>query len=127
MRRSSLRKRGSRRSAAPNCARRHERSPQRNFRRAPISSQASRSRSGEIFQIQEDGGDNFFLINTECETEFDIRLCDGPTVHVTYDESTDKTEDDFVTVYGIVEGGYEYDTSIGGSNFVASVDAEIIE
>jgi hypothetical protein len=83
--------------------------------------------SGEIFQIQEDGEENFFLMNTECETEYDITICDGPEVHVTYTGSTDKTEDDLVTVYGTVLGGLEYDTQIGGSNFVASVKGEVIE
>lgn len=83
--------------------------------------------SGEIFQIQEDGSGGFLLMNTECETEYEIRICNGPTVHVEYAGSTSKTKDDFVTVYGTVVGGYEYDTAIGGSNFVASVKAEILE
>lgn len=82
--------------------------------------------AGQIFQIQE-GGDNFMLLNTKCSTEYDITLCDGPTVHVFYDQSTNKTEDDLVVVYGRVEGGLDYDTAIGGSNYVASVEGEIIE
>jgi hypothetical protein len=82
--------------------------------------------TGEIFQIQE-GGDNFLLMNTGCETEYDIRICDGPTVHVTYDGETRFTEDDLLTVYGTVNGGLDYDTAIGGSNFVASIDGEILE
>jgi hypothetical protein len=82
--------------------------------------------TGEIFQIQE-GGDNFLLMNTKCETEYDITICDGPTVHVVYGFDTDKTEDDLTTIYGIVEGGYEYDTQAGGTNYVASVKAQIIE
>lgn len=84
--------------------------------------------SGQIFQIQEGRDeDNFFLMNTECSTEFDITLCDGPTVYVSYDFSTKFTEDSLVTVYGVVEGGYEYDTQIGGSNYVGHIRAEIIE
>lgn len=83
--------------------------------------------SGEIFQIQEGQGDNFFLINTECTTEFEVRLCDGPTVHVAYDSETSKGEDDLVTVYGTVIGGLDYDTAAGGSNYVASIEADIIE
>ena len=83
--------------------------------------------TGEIFQIQERDGDNFFLMNTECETEYEVTFCNGPTVHVTYGFSTEKTEDDIVTVYGTVAGGYEYDTQIGGTNFVGSVEARIIE
>lgn len=84
--------------------------------------------SGEIFQIQEDRGDgSFMMINTGCETTYDVRICDGPTVHIAYEGSNDKTEDDFVTVYGTVAGGLEYDTAIGGTNFVASVEADIIE
>ena len=82
--------------------------------------------TGEIFQIQE-GGDNFFLMDTECSTEFDVTLCDGPTVHVAYDFPTDKTEEDLVTIYGTVIGGMEYDTAAGGSNYVASIEGEIIE
>jgi hypothetical protein len=82
--------------------------------------------SGEIFQIQE-GGDNFFLMDTVCSTEYDITICDGPTVYVTYPFGTDKTEDDLVTVYGEVMGGYEYDTQIGGSNYVGWIEARIIE
>jgi hypothetical protein len=83
--------------------------------------------TGEIFQIQEGDGENFFLMNTECETEFDITFCNGPTVHVTYGFSTEKTEEDIVTVYGTVAGGYGYDTQSGGTNFVGSVEAKIIE
>jgi hypothetical protein len=84
--------------------------------------------SGEIFQIQEgDLDENFLLMNTECETEFEVRICDGPTVHVTYEGSTDKTEEDLVTVYGTVTGGYEYETQIGGANYVGSIEAEILE
>lgn len=82
--------------------------------------------SGEIFQIQE-GGDNFFLMNTECETEFDITICDGPSVYVTYDFSIPQAEEDLVTVYGTVQGGYDYETQAGGSNFVGHVEARIIE
>jgi hypothetical protein len=84
--------------------------------------------SGEIFQIQEGGADgNFLLMSTGCETAYDVRICDGPTVHVTYRGSNDKTEDDVVTVYGTVIGGLEYETRIGGTNFVASIAGEIIE
>jgi hypothetical protein len=84
--------------------------------------------SGEIFQIQEDSSQgNFMMINTGCETSYDIRICDGPTVHISYRGTNDKTEDDFVTVYGTVVGGLEYETAIGGSNFVASIEAEIVE
>jgi hypothetical protein len=82
--------------------------------------------SGEIFQIQE-GGNNFFLMNTKCNTEYGTTLCDGPEVYVSYDFATDKTEDDIVTVYGEVQGGYEYDTQIGGSNYVGHIRARIIE
>jgi hypothetical protein len=82
--------------------------------------------TGEIFQIQEGGG-NFLLMSTECDTEYDITLCDGPDVYVSYDFSTDKQEEDLVTVYGIVKGGKEYDTQIGGSNYVAHIKARIIE
>jgi len=32
-----------------------------------------------------------------------------------------------VTVYGRVQGGYEYDTSTGGSNYVGHIKARIIE
>jgi hypothetical protein len=31
------------------------------------------------------------------------------------------------TVYGEVQGGYDYETQIGGSNYVAHVEGEIIE
>jgi hypothetical protein len=83
---------------------------------------------GEVFQIQEGrGSDNFLLMNTECETEYDITICGGPTVHVEYDFSTNTTEDDVVTVYGTVNGGLEYDTAMGGTNYVGSIAAEIIE
>ena len=46
---------------------------------------------------------------------------------MTYPFPTDKTEEDLVTVYGVAAGGHEYDTQIGGSNFVGSIDARIIE
>jgi hypothetical protein len=82
--------------------------------------------TGQIFQIQE-GGDNFFLMDTLCSTDYDITVCDGPTVYVTYDFRTDKTEDDLVTVYGTVVGGFEYDTQIGGSNYVGHISARVIE
>lgn len=84
--------------------------------------------SGQIFQIQEGRGEeNFFLMNTECATEFDVTLCDGPTVYVSYDFSTRFTEESLVSVLGVVQGGYEYDTQIGGSNYVGHIRAEIIE
>lgn len=84
--------------------------------------------SGEIFQIQErPGGGGFFLMNTMCSTEYDITICDGPTVYVTYKGTNDLTEDDLVTVYGVVRGGYEYDTQAGGSNYVAHIAAKILE
>lgn len=82
--------------------------------------------TGEIFQIQE-GGDNFLLMDTGCSTEYDITICDGPTVYVTYPFGTDATEEDVVTVYGVVRGGYEYDTQIGGTNYVGHIAASIIE
>jgi hypothetical protein len=82
--------------------------------------------TGEIFQIQE-GGDNFLLMDTECSTEYDITICDGPTVYVSYSFPTDKTEEDLVTVYGVAQGGYEYETQIGGSNYVGWIEAKIIE
>ena len=82
--------------------------------------------SGQIFQIQE-GGDNFLLMDTMCSTEYDITICDGPTVYVTYPFPTDKTEEDLVTVYGEAMGGYEYETQIGGSNYVGWIEARIIE
>ena len=40
---------------------------------------------------------------------------------------TSKAEEDLVTVYGTVTGGLDYDTAVGGSNFVASIEADIIE
>lgn len=82
--------------------------------------------SGEIFQIQEGGG-NFFLMDTACTTEYDITICDGPTVYVTYGFPTDKTEQDLVTVYGEAMGRYEYETQIGGSNYVGWIEGRIIE
>lgn len=82
--------------------------------------------SGEIFQIQE-GGDNFFLMTTMCDTSYEVTLCEGPDVYVTYDFPTDKTQEDFVTVYGEVQGGHQYDTNIGGSNYVGHIKARIVE
>jgi hypothetical protein len=84
--------------------------------------------TGEVMQIREGDVDgSFLLMNTGCETEYEVRICDGPLVHVSYDGETDKTEDDLVTVYGTVEGGLEYETQMGGSNYVGSIEGGIIE
>lgn len=81
---------------------------------------------GEVLQIQE-GGDNFLIMTTGCETEYEVSICDGPEVYVGYGFDTDKAEDSMVTVYGTVVGGKEYETTIGGSNFVGELKARIIE
>lgn len=82
--------------------------------------------TGQIFQIQE-GGPNFFLMTTECDTSYGATLCTGPDVYVSYAFPTDKTEEDVVTVYGTVRGGYEYDTAAGGSAYVGHLRARIID
>jgi hypothetical protein len=82
---------------------------------------------GQIFQIEEPGYGNFFLMTTECKTEYGSTFCDGPDVYVSYGFSTNKTTDDLVTVYGTVQGSFDYSTKIGGSNTVGHIKARIIE
>ncbi|MBR0471802.1 MAG: zinc-ribbon domain-containing protein [Methanosphaera sp.] len=48
-------------------------------------------------------------------------------VYVEYLNETNIVEDDWITVYGICEGSYTYDTKIGGSNTVPYVKGGILE
>ncbi len=79
--------------------------------------------TGKILQVREEGGSGFMLLQVTCD---EYGFCDDP-IYVEYEDSTDSAEDDEVTVYGIVRGGYEYDTQAGGSNFVPSVEARYID
>ena len=79
--------------------------------------------TGPIFQAREEAGSNFLLMNTTCD-EFDI--CDD-LIYVTYDFHINSAEKDTITVYGVVKGGYEYDTTGGGTNFVPEIHAKYIE
>ena len=79
--------------------------------------------SGKILQVREEGGSGFMLLQVTCD---EYGFCDDP-IYVEYEDPIDSAEDDEVTVYGVVRGGYEYDTQAGGSNYVPSVEARYID
>lgn len=78
--------------------------------------------TGQIFQIQEEFGSAVILLSVTDEGYgfwTDEIWVDAPEV--------DAVEEDVITVYGTVAGGEEYETQIGGSNFVPKVKAKYIE
>jgi hypothetical protein len=80
--------------------------------------------SGEILQIKQSGDQGFMLVWSSCD-EFDI--CDDP-VYVRYDGvRVQGAEGDKITVYGTVTGALEYDTQMGGTNYVPKVRARYVD
>lgn len=78
--------------------------------------------TGQIFQIQEEFGSSVILLSVTDEGYgfwTDEIWVDAPEVAA--------VEEDIITVYGTVTGGEEYETRIGGSNFVPKVKAKYVE
>jgi len=78
---------------------------------------------GQVLQVQESGGSGFMLLSV---TRDEYGVWDDE-VYVNYDESTSAAEEDVVKIYGTVTGGIDYDTQIGGSNYVPEIQATTIE
>ena len=78
---------------------------------------------GQIFQIQEDGGQTWMLLAVTNEG-YDFW---DDNVWVEYDGTIEGAEEDIITVYGVVRGEQSYETQIGGETFVPKVEARYIE
>lgn len=75
--------------------------------------------SGEIFQIQEYDEIGMILLETD-DSYNDL-------IYVIYTGSNDFVEDDYVTVYGVIEGYKDYETKGGTINSVPLMDGIYIE
>lgn len=77
---------------------------------------------GQIFQIQESGGQGVMLLSVTDEgygfwTDH---------IWVNYNHHVNGAENDMVTVYGTVVGTRSYDTQAGGTTYVPEIDAKYI-
>jgi Glucodextranase, domain B len=79
--------------------------------------------TGQIFQIQEDGGSTWLLLSV---TDLGYGMWDDH-VWVNYDGTITGAEDDMITIYGTVAGEKSYETQIGGETYVPEVDARYID
>jgi hypothetical protein len=79
--------------------------------------------TGQIFQIQEDGGKSIILLSV---TNEGYGLWDDH-IWINYPGTIKGAEDDIITVYGTVVGEKSYETQIGGETYVPEVDAKYIE
>lgn len=79
--------------------------------------------TGQIFQIQEFGGEGLMLLAVTDEgygfwTD---------NIWVDFHKSLDAAEEDVITVYGKITGSKEYETQIGGSTYVPRMNAKYID
>jgi hypothetical protein len=79
--------------------------------------------SGEIFQVQEDGGTSVILLSV---TDEGYGFWDDH-VWIDYHGSIRGAEGDHLTVYGTLTGTESYDTQAGGNTTVPSMRAKYVE
>jgi hypothetical protein len=79
--------------------------------------------TGQIFQIQEDGGSSIILLSV---TDQGYGFWDDH-IWINYPGTIKGAEDDVITIYGKVVGEKSYETQIGGETYVPEVDAKYIE
>jgi hypothetical protein len=77
---------------------------------------------GQIFQIQEDGGETWMLLSV---TDEGYGFWDD-NVWVEYDGTINGAEEDVITVYGTIAGEQSYETQIGGETYVPKMRARYI-
>jgi hypothetical protein len=78
--------------------------------------------TGQIFQIQEGGGSFMLLSVTDEGYGFWT-----DEIWVAGFGSIESAEEDVITVYGTVTGAEEYETAIGGSNYVPRIKAKYVD
>jgi hypothetical protein len=79
--------------------------------------------TGQIFQIQEEAGYGIMLLSVTDEgygfwTD---------EIWVNFEDPVDAAEEDIVTVYGKLTGSEEYETRIGGTNYVPRMNAKYVD
>jgi hypothetical protein len=76
--------------------------------------------TGKILQIQEEGNTGFMLLSVT-DMGYDVWTDE---IYVAYRGSIPQGEGDMATVVGEIQGGFDYETKIGGTNSVPALDAE---